>query len=155
MCWSCSSGSAPDSKGVRFRAYASGAIRPTSSSFSRKLCEGFLVEKRLPCTHHYTYTADLHCATAFAHIALQLHRSPTLRHSICTHRPTLTPLTYTAPQHLHTSHHIHCTHHYTYTAHLRRATAFAHIAFTSPLIFSFFKAGAGLAGIVGAHPLRV
>ena len=44
-------------------------------------------------TSPYTYTAHLHCATAFAHIAphtlhtpLHLHRSPTPRHSICTHR---------------------------------------------------------------------
>ena len=123
--------------------------------FSRKLFEGFLVKKRLPCTHHYTYsahlhtttltpltytapqhlhtsrytyTAHLHCATAFAHIALHLHRSPTLRHSICTHRTTCTA-------------HVHCAHHYTYTAHLHCVTAFAHITFTSPSFFSFFLPG--------------
>ena len=144
--------------------------------FSRKLREGFLVKKRLPCTHHYTYTAHLHCATAFAHIAplapltytmhtpLHLHRSPTHHYTYtahlhcaaaCAHIASLAPLTYTTPQHLHTSHHVYCTHHYTYTAHLHRATAFAHIAFTSPSIFSFFKAGVGSSGIVGRHPLRV
>ena len=107
-------------------------------SFSRKLCEGFLVKKRPPCTHHYTYTAHLHCATAFAHIAPPA------------------PLTYITPQHSHRLHTArYCTHHYTYTAHLHRATAFAHIAFTSPSIFSFCKTGVGSSGIVGAHPLRV
>ena len=128
---------------------------------SRKLCEGFLVKKRLPCAHHYTYTAHLHCATAFARTAPLAYAARTA---------TLTPLTYTAPQHLrasrhlrrshthttpqhlHTSRHVRCAHHYTYTAHLHRATAFAHIAFTSPSIFSLFlKARVGSAGIVGVR----
>ena len=112
-------------------------------------CEGSLVKKRLPCVHHYTYTAHLHATT-------------------------LTPLTYTAPQHLHTSHHLHrshtlrhsiCTHRTTYTAHTTTLTPLTY-TYTAPqhlhtspshrlLLSLFLKAGVGSSGIVGARPLRV
>ena len=93
--------------------------------------------------------------------------------SVClAYTTTLTPLTYTAPQHLHTSHHLHrshtlrhsiCTHRTTYTAHTTTLTPLTYTApqhlHTSPshrLLFSLcFKAGVGSSGIVGAHPLRV
>ena len=129
--------------------------------FSRKHREGFLAKKNASLTdtttltQHNTYTAHTHHATVYTNI----HHSHTPRDSPHRHTPR-NRMIYAG--HIHYAaafasllHDTTPTPSITCTAHLHRATAFAHIAFTSPFIFSFFKAGVGSSGIVGAHPLRV
>ena len=103
VCWSCSSGSALDSKGVRLLMLLvpSDRLHPLfPESFAKGSSSKSVCLAHTTTLTPLTYTAPQH-----------LH----------THRPTITSLTYTAPQHLHTSP-------YTYTTHLHCATAFAHIA---------------------------